>query len=183
MNRLLISIAAFALCLGSCATLTPEQKAAKERQKLEEARQDSIANATAVTSLEKMDFVLEADKLVFKRGRPAYVSSSTNFISSGDGRTTVQVAPFNSGGPNGVGGVTVEGIASSIKTTREKNGTFIMSFNVTGTAISAAVTITIPAGTNRASALISPNFNSDRITLEGPVVPAHKSGVYKGRAL
>ena len=80
MNRLLLLIAVFAAMMTSCSTLTPEQKAAKEAQKAIEARQDSIRHDLAVKALEKMDFVLEADRLIFKRGRPAYVSSATNFI-------------------------------------------------------------------------------------------------------
>lgn len=68
MNRLLLLIAVFAAMMTSCSTLTPEQKAAKEAQKAIEARQDSIRHDLAVKALEKMDFVLEADRLIFKRG-------------------------------------------------------------------------------------------------------------------
>ena len=101
MKRLFLIITAAMALFTSCATLTPEQKAAKEAQKAIEARQDSISHDIAVKALNDMDFVLEADRLIFKRGRPAYVSSVTNFISSVNGTTTVQVAPFNGGGPNG----------------------------------------------------------------------------------
>ncbi len=182
MNRLLLLIAVFAAMMTSCSTLTPEQKAAKEAQKAIEARQDSIRHDLAVKALEKMDFVLEADRLIFKRGRPAYVSSATNFISSVNGKTTVQVAPFNVGGPNGVGGVTVEGIASNIKTDNNK-GTYTMSMSVTGNGISAVISITVIKGTDRATAVVSPNFNSNRVTLEGTLYPAAQSNIYKGLSL
>lgn len=183
MNRLFILISAAALLLGSCTALTPEQKAAKEAEKQLELRHDSLRHDAAVAALEGMNFVLEADRLVFKRGRPAYVSSTTNFISSVNGVTTVQVAPFNGGGPNGVGGITVEGRASNIKKSVDKNGTFNMSMSVIGNGISASVNISVTGGTNRASAIVSPNFNSNRITLEGQLLPAADSGVYKGRSI
>ncbi len=182
MKRVLFAISAGLMLLCSCATLTPEQKAAKEAQKKIEARQDSLSHARAVAALEKMDFVLEADKLIFKRGQPAYVSANTNFISSVNGKTTVQIAPFNGGGPNGVGGVTVEGSASNIKKSVEKDGTTNLSMSVLGNAISATVSITVPAGSDRAIAIVTPNFNSDRITIEGVLMPANKSSVYKGRS-
>lgn len=182
MNRLFLIIAILAAGLCSCTTLTPEQKAAKEAQKAITARQDSIRHDKAVESLVNMDFVLEADKLIFKRGRPAYVSSVTNFISSVNGRTTVQVAPFNGGGPNGVGGVTVEGVASNIKTSQEKNGSFNMSMSVTGNGISAVISISVPKGTDRATAIVTPNFSSNRITLEGTLFPAADSRIFKGRS-
>ncbi|MDE6115798.1 DUF4251 domain-containing protein [Barnesiella sp. WM24] len=182
MNRLFLIIATAIALTTSCTTLTPEQKAAREEQKTLEARRDSINHIIAVKSLAGMDFVLEADRLIFKRGRPAYVSSVTNFISSVNGRTTVQIAPFNSGGPNGVGGITVEGVASNIKTSQNKDGSFTQSMSVTGNGISAVISITVIEGTDRATAVVTPNFNSNRITLEGTLYPAAKSSVYKGRA-
>ena len=182
MKRLFLIITAAMALFTSCATLTPEQKAAKEAQKAIEARQDSISHDIAVKALNDMDFVLEADRLIFKRGRPAYVSSVTNFISSVNGTTTVQVAPFNGGGPNGVGGVTVEGKASNIKVSEEKNGSYTLSMSVIGNGISAVISITVIGGTNRATAVMTPNFNSERITLEGVLHPASASSTYKGRA-
>lgn len=98
-----------------------QQQAAEQRKtdkRLEEI-QDSIDYAKAVQALENLEFVVEADQLVFKRGQSAFVSSSTNFISMHDDKTVVQVAPFNGGGPNGVGGITVEGRASDIAEDRQ----------------------------------------------------------------
>lgn len=182
MKRLSLIIVAVMALITSCATLTPEQKAAKEAQKAIEAHQDSINHLLAVKALNDMDFVLETDRLIFKRGRPAYVSSVTNFISSVNGTTTVQVAPFNAGGPNGVGGVTVEGKASNIKKSQEKNGSYTLSMSVIGNGISAVITITVTPGTDRATAVVTPNFSSNRVTLEGTLYPSASSNVYKGRS-
>lgn len=75
----------------------------RELKKQLAAIQDSINYKNAVSALEKSNFVLEADQLLFKRGGTAFVSSNTNFVSLSDNRAIVQVAPFNGGGPNGGG--------------------------------------------------------------------------------
>lgn len=161
-----------------------EQKDAEERelQKKIEAIQDSMSYVDTVGALEKLDFVLEADRLVFKRGENVFVTPTTNFVSLSDDRATVQIAPFNGGGPNGVGGITVEGRASNIKIKTDKKGNTFFSMNVMGTGISAMVDISLPKGTNRATVTISPNLNSNRVMLNGSLLPRKRSTVFKGTA-
>ena len=160
-----------------------DAKALKAIQKELEAKQDSIANANAVKALDSLEFVLEADKLVFKYGDMAFVQSNTNFISLSDDKAVVQVAPYNAGGPNGVGGITLEGRASNINMRTDKKGTITYSMNVQGAAISAVVTITMPKGTNEAIAVIEPTFSSNRITLSGKIVPKSASRVFMGTSI
>lgn len=186
-----------ALCLGMAATLTgcasggmtvtdadgnvrPLTKAEKKRA---QEITDSLKHAVALDAVESRQFVLEADKLIFKYGEQAYVSSTTNFIALRGEKAVVQVAPFNSGGPNGVGGITLEGRATNLEIKKEKNGTVILSMNVTGPILSAQVVMRLITGGNRASVAISSNFRSSRITLEGEVVPAEASTVYKGTSI
>ena len=64
-----------------------------------------------------------------------------------------------------------------------KKGNVNCSFSVQGIGISAQVYITLTNGGNNASARISPNFNSNTLTLNGVLVPLSQSNVYKGRAL
>mgnify|MGYP004552056375 FL=1 len=160
-----------------------DAKTLKAIQKELEAKQDSIANDNAVKALDSLEFVLEADKLVFKYGEMAFVQSNTNFISLSDDEAVVQVAPYNAGGPNGVGGITLEGRASNIKMRTDKKGTITYSLNVQGAAISAVVTITMPKGTNEAIAVIEPTFSSNRITLSGKIVPKSASRVFMGTSI
>lgn len=152
----------------------------RELKKQLAAIQDSINYKNAVSALEKSNFVLEADQLLFKRGGTAFVSSNTNFVSLSDNRAIVQVAPFNGGGPNGVGGITVEGSASNVKVQTDKKGNTTLSMNVMGTGISATVNIFLFKGSNYASVVISPNYNSNRITLRGRLVHKEYSTVFKG---
>lgn len=93
------------------------------------------------------------------------------------------MAPFNGGGPNGVGGITLNGTASSIKYNTDSKGVTRMSMTVSGPAMSAQVVITLPKGTNRASALIKSNFRSSQITLEGKLMPSDESTVFKGNSI
>lgn len=66
---------------------------------------DSIVHIKAENALQRKEFVLESDELTLKHGEHGYVNSTTNFIALHDGRATVQISPFQSGGgPNGVGG-------------------------------------------------------------------------------
>lgn len=157
-----------------------ESACSREFQKQLEAIQDSIDYVNAANALENLDFVLEADQIQFKRGGLAFVSSTTNFISLSDSKAVVQIAPFNGGGPNGVGGITVEGTASNIKMKTEKNGNVFFSMNVMGAGISASVDIWLYKGGNSATVTVNPNFHSNRITLNGRLVPTALSEVFKG---
>ena len=157
-----------------------ESACSRELQKQLEAIQDSIDYVNAANALENLDFVLEADQIQFKRGGLAFVSSTTNFISLSDSKAVVQIAPFNGGGPNGVGGITVEGTASNIKMKTEKNGNVFFSMNVMGAGISASVDIWLYKGGNSATVTVNPNFHSNRITLNGRLVPTALSELFKG---
>ena len=120
-----------------------ERKAAKQKAKeaekaAEEARQMAMFNE-AVAALNAQDFVLEADRVEFKRGQFVYVTPNTNFVSFIDGRATIQLT-FNvpASGPNGIGGITVEGQPSNIKMETNKKGDVTFSMMVQGTGVSAS---------------------------------------------
>lgn len=161
--------------------LTRAQKR-KVRKQLE-AIQDSLDYAAAVKALQERNFVMSADQLVFKHGETAFVTSATNFVSLTGDDAVVQIAPFNSGGPNSVGGITVEGKASSVKVDRDKRGTLLFSMNVSGLGISAMVTISLPEGSNRASLLVESMYRSGRITLNGRLLPYDRRSVVQGASL
>lgn len=183
------------LALGFGATLTARAQSPEHQQeeltraqkrkvrKQLEAIQDSLDYAAAVKALQERNFVMSADQLVFKHGETAFVTSATNFVSLTGDDAVVQIAPFNSGGPNGVGGITVEGKASSVKVDRDKRGTLLFSMNVSGLGISAMVTISLPEGSNRASLLVESMYRSGRITLNGRLLPYDRRSVVQGASL
>lgn len=156
----------------------------RQERKAIQARIDSIQHAEALKAIADSAFTLQADHVVFKYGYRAYVESRTNFVRMKDGRATIQVA-FNIpvAGPNGMGGVTVEGLVSGYKVTRSKGGETYVNFNVLGAAVSAQVQVTLYAWDSKASVTIMPNFNSNVITLEGALLPVRDSFVIEGRTL
>ena len=160
-----------------------QRDAERARLKAEEQAADQVAYQQAVQAIKDKQFVLEADQVIFKRGQTAFVSSNTNFVMLNGQRATVQVA-FNTPypGPNGIGGVTVDGTTSDVKVTTDKRGNANCNFSVQGIGISAQVFITLTNGGNNATVTINPNFNSNTLTLSGNLVPLNQSDVFKGRS-
>lgn len=156
----------------------------REEQKKIEERMDSIQFVQAVQAIKDKAFTLEADKVIFKQGKTVFVTSNTNFVKVKGDDAVVQVAfdvPVDT--PNGIGGITVEGNVSSYKISESRKGNITLTMNVMGKGISAQLSISMMKGTNRASVEISPNFNSNRITLSGIILPNEFSNVFKGTSL
>ena len=184
ITLVLVSASTLMYAQSSSETRQAERKAQREAQKACEKAENERNYAIAVQALKEGKFVLEADQLVFKRGRSACVSSITNFVLMDGVHASVQIAANNAlAGPNGIGGITVDGSRKEMKITTDKKGNVNCSFSVQGIGISAQVYITLTNGGNNASARISPNFNSNTLTLNGVLVPLSQSNVYKGRAL
>ena len=157
--------------------------AERARQKAAQKIEESALYAEAVKALKENQFVLEADQVIFKRGETAYVNTNTNFVLVNQNRGTVQVA-FNThfAGPNGIGGVTVDGTVSGVKMKTDKRGNVTYSFSIMGTGISAQVFMTLVNGDNEATVSISPNFNSQTLTLRGKIISLEQSNIFKGRS-
>lgn len=154
-----------------------------EKKPIQE-RLDSLMYVKAEKAISKKDFTLEADKVVFKYGQTAFVNTNTNFVSVKGDKSVVQVAlniPVS--GPNGLGGITLDGNVSNYEVQKDKKGNIHVSMNVMGTGISAMIDIDLYKGSNKASVTISPNFNSNRMTLSGVIVPSSSSRVFKGRSI
>ena len=158
-------------------------KKEREARKALEAQQDSIAYMKAVEALQAGSFVLEANNVSFPNGITRFVSNSTNYIQADNGEGIVQTA-FNNfaytPGPNGLGGVTVQGNISGVELKKDKDGNYFYSYSIQWMAISATVSITLTGGTNQASARISPNFNNNDMTMMGTLVPLEESDVFQG---
>lgn len=186
MKRVLLLLA---VLLFSAGTMMAQQdkaaekaakKAEKEAKKAAEAAEQMALFEQGVQALKEKDFVLEAERVEFKRGQFVYVTPSTNFVSMKGDRATIQLA-FNTAaaGPNGIGGITVDGSASNIEMKTDKKGNVTFSMMVQGVAVSANVTIRMVKGTNKCTATVSPNFNSNRISFTGYLYPSDQSNVFK----
>lgn len=166
------------------AALRAAKKAEKEAKKAAEAAEQMALFEQAVQAMKDRDFVLEADRVEFKRGSFVYVTPSTNFVSMKDNKATIQLA-FNTAasGPNGIGGITVDGTASNVEFKTDKKGNVTLNMMVQGVAVSASVTIRMVKGTNKCTATVSPNFNSNRVSFTGYLYPSDQSNVFKGRSI
>ena len=155
----------------------------KEDHKLNEIA-DSLASIQAIAAIRNKDFVLQVDNVTFRSGNTAYVNSSTKFISVKGNRAVVQISPSNfAAGPNGVGGVTVDGGISGYQITTDRKGRVNLTYNVSGIGISAQVEVYIVPGSTYAQATIYPNFNSNTLWLSGTVVPYNNANVIEGSSL
>lgn len=128
------------------------------QSKKEQSLIDSLEHLKAAKALLEQDFVLEGDELVLKHGERGYVNSITNFVALHDGKATIQISPFYSSGLNGIGGITVEGYASNIKFQKDKKGNVSFSMNVSGSAISAQITVRLAYG-NSFAVIVNPAKN------------------------
>lgn len=145
---------------------------------------DTLAWLQADQALRDSSFVVEADAVTFKYGTRVQVNSTTNFISMEGDRAVIQISPsYVYGGPNGVGGITVDGVVSNVSLTSDKKGRIHYSMYVTGRAVSATVSISMTPGSNRAVVVVSPTFSSNDVRLEGYLVPAGHSRVFEGTTL
>ena len=108
-------------------------KKEREARKALEAQQDSIAFLKAVEALKAGSFVLEADNVTFPNGITRYVSSNTNYVQVDNGEGIVQTAFTNfayNPGPNGLGGVTVEGTISGLEMKQDKHGNYFYNYTI-----------------------------------------------------
>ena len=190
MKKIVLLLAVLLFGAGSMMAQQDKsaEKAAKQAEKeAKKAEKEAEANALfeqAVQALKNKDFVLEADRIEFKRGSFVYVTPNTNFVSVKGEKATIQLA-FNTpaAGPNGIGGITVDGTTSGVQMKTDKKGNVMYEMNVQGVAVSARVTFRMAKGTNKCTATVSPNFNSNRISFTGNLYPSSESNVFKGRSI
>ena len=150
------------------------KKAEKEHKKLMKQRVDSLGHAKAAAALERGYWVIVADRI--NVGNMGYtvsgLNTNTNFVFQQAQEGMVQFA-FNHGGPsmNGLGGMTLEGKVSNVKSNTDKKGNILYSYSIMSTDINAQITVTVFAGTDYAEALVQPTFSGPRMTLQGRLVP------------
>lgn len=169
---------------GEQSTMTRQEarKAARAAHKKAVAAQQLKDFQKAVEAIKSGSFVIEVDQLLFPRGNSKFVSSLTNFISMNEGKAVIQIATsyFNPG-PNGLGGITVEGTVSDITMSTDKKGFVYYNFLVQGMFVSASVNIQLLGNGNRTTVTVYPNFNNNNLTMTGVVVPYSESDVFQGQ--
>ncbi len=165
-----------------------EEKRAKEEakrlKKEKEAIMDSLKYSMAMEAIDDFHFVITADRVRFTRGYTVNVNSSTNFVLVQDDRATVQLAlERGMNGFNGLGGITVEGRITNVEKAFDKKGNLLYRMMVSGTAISADVSFTLPKNGTACDVTVSSNFRTSRLTFSGSVHPYNSTTVFKGRQI
>lgn len=180
---LALLIALTCISINSHAQQTAKQQAraearAAKRAAAQEANQEAFQKAES--AIDEKNWVLTANTLYGPNGESYVVSGMTNFIQF-DGNTVYLQLAFDNvvDGPNGIGGITLEGSPSSMQKTTTKNGGIVYNFDVNGVTLNADVQIIINAGNNYATGTVYPAFSSNNLTFSGYLVPTSESGIYR----
>ena len=115
MKKLIVLLIAAIVSVGSMYAQDYDERAKlREERRAEQERIDSLNYEIAKQAINEKKYVLEADRIFFKRGETTYVTPTTNFVSVDNNEATVQLA-FNGpySGPNGLGGITVDGTVTN----------------------------------------------------------------------
>lgn len=155
------------------------KRAAEERL---EIHNDSVQYMQAIAALKSGSWALEASNVSFNNGTTNFVTESTNFISVDKGTATLQTALNNSNvySPNGLGGITLTGRVGNIEMSIDRYGNVYYNFSIFGSEISATVSVTLSAGSNRAAATVDPNFSSLNMTMSGNIYSYNNAGIIEG---
>ena len=158
-----------------------EREIKKQERLAQDAVEDQEEFNAAVQAINNQSFVLEANNIQPMNGQVFYVNSNTNFVSLNDGQAMVQIAsnsPYP--GPNGLGGITVQGSASNIQTKQDDKGNVYLNMNVQGVFISATVSLMLTNGTNNATVTVDPNFSGRNLRMTGTLLPYSQSNIFQG---
>ncbi len=176
----------FTLAISICASLagcsprlTPEQKALQHQA-------DSLAAAGAVANVDNMEFIIKAESIQLDGGRTHHgTDNSVNFVAVHDGSCIIQLASARNPrpGPNGMGGITVEGRIRQTAHTIDKKGNRRYEYSVSGAGVSANMVISLRKGSSSADVRISGNFHGHDCRMYGPVHPYNKAEIVVGRHL
>jgi len=166
---------------GQEQELSRKEQRKLQKQLKKEQQQEELAQKAALVQLmvEHHAFVLEADRLTDKRGNMANVPAMLNFVAADSVSGVIQIGSNAYVGMNGVGGITVEGTLANYEYSRnEKNGTYMVSYNVRSSVGNYDVRMTVFPDA-RAQATISSNWPG-RVNYSGRLVPPAASRVWKG---
>ena len=161
-----------------------EQRKLQKQLKKEQQAEELAKSAEVVTAMVTFHrFVLEANSLRNKQGESIQVTSALNFVASDSITGVLQIGDDAGIGPNGVGGVTVQGEISDYKySLHEKSGSYNISY-ILRTPVGTYDVRMTAFPDSRADATISNATWGGRITFSGYLIPPGLSRVYKGTAL
>ena len=154
-----------------------ERKEYKKQLNLEQQRE-------LIQTLNSREWVLEAYMLQNKYGESVNIQPSLNFVAMTGDVATVQLGSSHLIGPNGVGGITLEGNVRQYEINENNkpgSGAYV-NLSISGVS-SGYLTLYVHASADgTARATVMDNFGN-KLTYQGKIVPADESIVYKGQVV
>lgn len=179
MKTLNLLLVLFFIFFAGCKSQESQTKVAQNKDKESELQQLQYQNA--LRALENNSFTIQAEYVTIKTDPPVYVNPTTNFITQKDGKATIQVSPIEGfEGPNGVGGVTVDGITSKTEMKIDKKGTVTYTMRFSAFNVPASVIITMFKDSNYCIATLHYS-GSAKAKLNGTLYPVDDVFINKGR--
>ncbi|ANQ47502.1 DUF4251 domain-containing protein [Flammeovirga yaeyamensis] len=160
-----------------------ERLKAKEEKRKQAEAYEQILHAQAVTGIDSMAFVLEANQVYDRYGNIENVNGNINFVSVNGDRAVFQLGFDGVVGLNGVGGITMEGKISDYEVKEEKNGRRTVTFNVMGPVMLARMQFSIDGSGNYANVKVNAQTENIELSFRGVVKPSQVSTVYEGMKL
>lgn len=181
MNRIVFIIVAIAALLGSCSSADKETR---QLRKAIAARQDSLRAVAAMESLKALDFAVAADRISFKHGGSFNVNSTINFIARKGDWGAVQIASSaGNPGPNGIGGITLEGAVRNTRLFTDEKGTTTLTYTLSDKGLSADIMVRLGKGQINAIATVDAAYSGAGMTIYGILSPYSAGRVVKGSSL
>ena len=175
--------AALTFMAGGCASLNTSGLTKAQQKELRE-KEDSIRSEIAFKAVEENHFIAMADQITLRNGRTFNVNNSVNYVSLNGTNGVIQIASnFPGPGLNGLGGVTLNGMATDIKKSYDKKGNLSLSMRVAGSGLSSDVTLQMAKGSDRAFVQIKGTFRFYQLSMYCTVEPYDGTGVIQGRSL
>ncbi len=191
MKRIALIALSILLVTGATAQSTSEDrnisKAERKAARAEARRASQEAMdaqyEVANKALNELNFLVKFDRLFLRQGGSISLTPQTNFLSVTGNKATIQIIGDPTAfGPNGLGGITLEGQISGITISTSKKGITYFEATVNGHSLSATIKLTLSRNGNLTRADIIPTFRNNRIALEGILQPFDATEVFKGKA-
>lgn len=154
-----------------------EKKALKKQQRKEQSK---IEFDKAYEAIKNDHWILEANTVYNKYGHAAQVTSNTNFVTVQGDEVYLQLAFTNfTGGPNGIGGITLKGRQTRKEIKTDKHGNVTLNMSVMGNALTVDITLHLTSGGNYSDATVTSITRGTRLRFSGNLLDIKESDYYK----
>ena len=158
-----------------------EKELRKSERKFEELQRREVNYVLIKNIVRDSAYVLEATTLYNRYGRSIPVSSSINFLAVSGDSLILQIGSDFGLGPNGVGGVTLEGRILKYEVTEEPgHGSVSVNINVKSAILGLATVLIKVSDTGSFRSSVRGSWRQ-QITMTGNFKTWESSKIFKGR--